>query len=57
MYYSYRLLSNRVYLLSSLCFLAGAILAFLASHSIPNAIYIAGSAFFVIAALLGLLKK
>jgi YrhK-like protein len=51
------LLSNRVYLLSSLCFLAGAILAFSSSHSMINAVYIAGSAFFVIAASLGLLKK
>jgi hypothetical protein len=50
-------MSNRVYVLSSLCFLAGAILAFRSSASLINGLYIAGSFFFLIAASLGVWKK
>jgi hypothetical protein len=50
-------LSNRFYLISSVCFLAGAILAFKASPSLINGMLVAGSAFFVIAAGFGLAKK
>jgi hypothetical protein len=50
-------MSNRVYVLSSLCFLSGAILAFRLFPSLINALYIAGSFFFLVAATLGVLKK
>jgi hypothetical protein len=50
-------MSNRVYVLSSLCFLAAAILAFRLSASLINALSIAGSFFFLIAASLGVWKK
>jgi hypothetical protein len=50
-------MSNRVYVLSSLCFLAGAILAFRSSASLINGLYIAGSFFFLFAATLGVWKK
>jgi hypothetical protein len=50
-------LSNRFYLISSLCFLAGAILALISSPSLINVLLVAGSGFFVIAATFGLAKK
>jgi hypothetical protein len=50
-------MSNRVYVLSSLCFLCGAILAFRSAASMIDGLYVAGSAFFLIAASLGVLKK
>jgi hypothetical protein len=50
-------MSNRVYILSSLCFLCGAILAFRSAASLINALYIAGSFFFLVAATLGVAKK
>jgi YrhK-like protein len=54
---SYDPMSNRVYVLSSLCFLCGAILAFRSAASMIDGLYVAGSAFFLIAASLGVLKK
>ncbi|HEY1921363.1 MAG TPA: YrhK family protein [Tepidisphaeraceae bacterium] len=50
-------MSNRVYIASSLCFLAGATLAFSESHTRINGLYVAGSFFFLVAATLGVLKK
>jgi hypothetical protein len=49
--------SNRFYLISSLCFLTGAILAVAFAPSAINIFLLLGSAFFVIAAALGLAKK
>ncbi len=48
-------MANRLYLLSSLCFLTGALLAFREIHSAINAFYVAGSALFVGAAGMGVL--
>jgi hypothetical protein len=42
--------ANRLYLVSSLCFLGGAILALRAAISPINVFYVLGSAFFVLAA-------
>jgi hypothetical protein len=50
-------LSNRFYLISSICFLSGAILAFRASPSFINSMALAGSACFLVAAIFGLAKK
>jgi hypothetical protein len=50
-------LSNRFYLISSICFLTGAILAFQSSRSLINGMALAGSACFLVAAIFGLAKK
>jgi hypothetical protein len=47
---AHRLWANRFYLVSSVCFLSGAILALRAAMSPINVLYVMGSAFFVLAA-------
>jgi hypothetical protein len=47
---AHRLWANRFYLVSSVCFLSGAILALRAVMSPINVLYVLGSTFFVIAA-------
>jgi hypothetical protein len=47
---AHRLWANRFYLVSSVCFLGGAILALRAAMSPINVLYVLGSAFFVLAA-------
>ena len=50
-------MANRLYLISSICFLTGAIIAFRAAASPMNGMNLLGSAFFVAAASAGLRKK
>jgi hypothetical protein len=48
---------NRFYLISSLFFVAGAMLAFSAAATAVNGLYLLGSLFFFLAALTGVMSK
>jgi hypothetical protein len=50
-------MANRVYLISSLCFLTGAGMALRLSASPVNLLYLLGSFFFVIAASIGVFGR
>jgi hypothetical protein len=50
-------MANHLYVVSSICFLAGAIMAYRVVASPINGLNVLGSLFFVAAASAGLLKK
>jgi hypothetical protein len=51
------MMSNRFYLISSLCFVGGALLAFRAAISPISTLYLLGSGFFFVAAVCSIFKK